>query len=330
MVQKKPLRVAVTGAGGQIGYSLLFSIAAGEVFGPDQPVILQMLELPIALDALRGVEMEILDCAFPLLHGTKATSELDEAFGDADAVFLVGSKPRQKGQERADLMRDNGPIFIGQGKSIDAVAAPDCKVLVVGNPCNTNALIAMSQAKRLPRRNFTAMTRLDENRAKAQLAIKAGAKTTDIQRLAVWGNHSPTMYPDYTNATIGGRKVTDVITDAAWLEGAFLTTVQQRGKAILDARGKSSAASAAFAAVDHMRDWFRPTPQGEWRSMAVPSDGSYGIPEGLICSFPVTVDAEGQWKIVQGVELDAKSKARIQKSVDELVEERDMVKDLLT
>jgi malate dehydrogenase len=329
VTNKKPMRVAVTGAGGQIGYSLLFSIAAGEVFGPDQPVILQMLELPVALDALRGVEMEIIDCAFPLLHGTKVTSELDEAFGDADAVFLVGSKPRQKGQERADLMRDNGPIFIGQGKSIDAVASANAKILVVGNPCNTNCLIAAHQAKRIPKRNFTAMTRLDQNRAAAQLARKSGTLVTDVQRLAVWGNHSPTMFPDYTHARIGGKPATDVIKDAAWLEGEFMTSVQQRGKTILEARGKSSAASAAFAAVDHMRDWFKPTPDGQWLSMGVWSDGSYGIPENLICSFPVTVDAKGEWKIVQGVELDPKARARVQKSVDELIEERDMVKDLL-
>lgn len=326
---KKPIRVAVTGAAGQIGYSLLFPIAAGDIFGPDQPVILQMLELPQALDAVRGVEMELLDGAFPLLHDTVASDDARVAFRDADVVLLVGSKPRGPGMERADLLRDNGPIFIGQGKAIDEVAADDAKVLVVGNPCNTNCLIAMHQAKRIPRRNFTAMTRLDQNRAQAQLAQKAGVPVSDVTRMAIWGNHSPTMYPDFTHALIGGKPATEVITDHEWLRGEFLATVQQRGKAIIEARGKSSAASAAWAAIAHVRDWFRPTREGDWVSMAVPSDGSYGVPEGLICSFPCTVDADGRYHIVQGLELDAFSKERIQRSVDELVQERDTVKDLL-
>ncbi|MEZ4471262.1 MAG: malate dehydrogenase [bacterium] len=328
-MSKSPIRVAVTGAAGQIGYSLLFPIAAGEVFGPDQPVILQLLELPVALDALRGVAMELEDCAFPLLHGVVVTSELETAFADANAVFLVGSKPRGPGQERADLIRENGPIFTGQGRAIDAVADKDVKVLVVGNPCNTNCLIAQAQAKRTNRANYTAMTRLDQNRAVGQLAARAGVPVASISGLAIWGNHSPTMYPDYENASIDGKPVTDVITDEAWLDGEFLKTVQQRGAAIIKARGKSSAASAAFAAMNHMRDWFRPTPEGEVVSMGVSSDGSYGIPAGLIYSFPCRVDAKGGWSIVQGVELSDKARAKAMASAEELLEEREAIKDLL-
>ncbi len=328
-MSKAPIRVAVTGAAGQIGYSLLFPIAAGHVFGPEQPVILQLLELPVALGALDGVRMELDDCAFPLLADVITTSEAETAFGDADLALLVGSKPRGPGMLRADLIRSNGPIFTGQGKALDAAASENVKVVVVGNPCNTNCLIARHQAKRTNARNYTAMTRLDQNRARNQIAKKAGLAVGDVNRLVVWGNHSQTMYPDFTNGFIGDRKVTDLITDTEWLNGEFIDTVQQRGKAIIDARGKSSAASAAWAALDHARDWFRPTPAGEWVSMAVPSDGSYGVPEGLIFSFPCTVDADGEYHIVQGVELDAASKARIAASAEELVGERDAVKDLL-
>lgn len=328
-MSKSPIRVAITGAAGQIGYSLVFHIAAGQAFGPEQPVILQLIELPVALEALKGVAMEIQDCAFPLVAGIECTSDLREGFKDADVALLVGSKPRGKGQERADLIRGNGPIFIGQGQAIDATANENVKVLVVGNPCNTNCLIARHQAKRTNPRNYTAMTRLDQNRAMSQLATKSGAAVADIKKLAVWGNHSPTMYPDFTNALIGGKTLTDTITDGEWLNGPFIKTVQQRGKAIINARGKSSAASAAWAAVEHVRDWFRPTPDGEWLSMAVPSDGSYGVPEGLIYSFPCTVDADGEYHIVQGIELDDTAKARIKASADELLSEREAVADLL-
>jgi len=330
MSNKAPIRVSVTGAAGQIGYSLLFPIAAGHVFGPDQPVILQLLELPMAINALEGVKMELQDGSFDLLQDVVTTSDAEVAFGDSDLALLVGSKPRGPGMERADLIRENGPIFIGQGKAIDAAANPNVKVVVVGNPCNTNCLIAQNQAKRVNPRNFTAMTRLDQNRAESQLAIKAGCPVEDVSRLAIWGNHSPTMYPDYTNARIGDRPLMDVITDHEWLDGPFIKTVQQRGRAIIDARGKSSAASAAWAAIKHARDWARPTPDGEWVSMAVTSDGSYGIPEGLIYSFPCRVDADGHYEIVQGVELDATAKARADASAAELVSERDTVADLLS
>ena len=329
MSAKKPIRVAVTGAAGQIGYSLLFPIAAGHVFGPDQPVILQLLELPGALNAVEGVRMELEDGAFELLAGVVTTSDAAVGFGDADVAMLVGSKPRGPGMERADLIRENGPIFIGQGTAIDENASPDVKVVVVGNPCNTNCLIAQAQAKRTNPRNYTAMTRLDQNRAISQIANKAGCAVGDISRLAIWGNHSPTMYPDYTNALIGGKALTDVITDHEWLDGEFIKTVQQRGKAIINARGKSSAASAAWAAIKHTRDWFRPTPAGEWVSMAVTSDGSYDIPEGLIYSFPCTVDESGRYEIVQGVELDTTARGRVDHSAAELVSERDAVADLL-
>ncbi len=329
MSTKAPIRVAVTGAAGQIGYSLLFPIAAGHVFGPDQPVILQLLELPVAAQALEGVRMELEDGAFELLSDVVTTSDAEVAFGDADLALLVGSKPRGPGMERADLIRENGPIFVGQGKAIDAAASADCKVVVVGNPCNTNCLIAQAQAKRVNPRNFTAMTRLDQNRAKSQLAAKSGRAVADINRLAIWGNHSSTMYPDYTNAVIGDQRLTDVITDEAWLNNEFIRTVQKRGAAIIQARGKSSAASAAWAAIKHARDWWRPTPSNEWVSMAVTSDGSYGIPEGLIFSFPCVVDANGRYEIVQGVELNAQAAARVQTTADELTSERDTVSDLL-
>lgn len=328
-MSRTPMRVAVTGAAGQIGYSLLFPIASGQIFGPEQPVILQLLELPVALNALEGVKMELLDGAFPLLADVEVSSDANVAFGDADLVLCVGSKPRGPGMERADLIRENGPIFTGQGKAIDENAKTDVKVVVVGNPCNTNCLIAQAQAKRTNPRNYTAMTRLDQNRAASQLAVKSGHPVADISNLGIWGNHSPTMYPDFTNAKIAGRAATDVISDHDWLNGPFIKTVQQRGRAIIDARGKSSAASAAWAAIHHARDWFKPTAPGEWVSMAVTSDGSYGVPEGLIFSFPCTVDGTGRYDIVQGISLDDTAMSRVNKSADELVSERDTVADLL-
>lgn len=326
---QRPMRVAVTGAAGQIGYSLLFPIAAGQIFGPEQPVILQLLELPMALNALEGVKMELLDGAFPLVEEVIVSSDANVAFKDADLVLCVGSKPRGPGMERADLIRENGPIFIGQGKAINANANPDVKVVVVGNPCNTNCLIAQHQATRTNPRNYTAMTRLDENRAASQLASKSGRPVGSISNLAIWGNHSPTMYPDFTNAKIGGDTAEMVVGDDEWLDSTFIKTVQQRGRAIIDARGKSSAASAAWAAIHHARDWFRPTQAGHWVSMAVTSDGSYGVPEGLIFSFPCTVDANGRYEIVQGIELSDKARERIMASAAELVSERDTVADLL-
>jgi malate dehydrogenase len=325
---KAPIRVAVTGAAGQIGYSLLVRIASGAMFGPDQPVILQLLELPDALGKLRGVEMELRDCAYGLLRDVVVSDDANVAFKDADALFLVGSKPRGPGMERADLLKDNGKIFIGQGKAIDAVAADSARVVVVGNPCNTNAYIASQMAKRVPKANFTAMTRLDQNRAAAQIAAKAGVSVGAIGHLAVWGNHSPTMYADYTQGRINGQKISEVVTDHEWLNNSFLKTVGQRGKAIIDAQGVSSAPSAAWAAIDHMRDWYHGT-NGRWVSMAIPSDGSYGVPEGLICSFPCTVDSDGQYHIVQGIDLDATAKAKVQASVNELLEEREMISGLL-
>lgn len=329
MSTKSPLRVAVTGAAGNIGYSLLFPIAAGQVFGPDQPVILQLLEIPQGLNALEGVKMELQDSAFELVKGITCSSDAEVAFADADVAFLVGSKPRGPGMERADLLSQNGQIFIGQGKALDKVASENVKVVVVGNPCNTNCLIASHQATRTNKANYTAMTRLDQNRAKAQLALKAGVDVSAVTNLVIWGNHSPTMYPDFENAKINGKPLTEVITDEAWLKGEFISTVQQRGKAIIEARGKSSAASAAWAAIDHMRDWFRPTPAGEWVSMAVPSDGSYGIPKGIIYSFPCRVDANGNYEIVQGLELSDFAKGKAMASAEELMSEREMVKGML-
>ena len=326
---QSPIRVSVTGAAGNIGYSLLFPLASGEVFGPDQPIILQLLEIPQGLKSLEGVKMELLDSAFPLVQDIICTSDADVGFGDSDLALLVGSKPRGPGMERADLIRENGPIFTGQGQAIDRSAKENVKVVVVGNPCNTNCLIARHQAKRTNPANYTAMTRLDQNRAAAQLALKAGVPVAQVERLAIWGNHSPTMYPDFTNCVINGRPAAEAIGDDAWLNGDFIKTVQQRGKAIIEARGKSSAASAAWAALDHARDWNRATAPGQWVSMAVPSDGSYGIPEGLIFSFPCTVNEAGEYSIVQGVELNEQARARVMKSADELVSERDAVADLL-
>ena len=324
-----PLRVAVTGAAGQIGYSLLFRIASGSVFGADQPVILSLLEITPALPALQGVVMELEDCAFPLLKGIETTDDANLAFKDANRIFLVGSKPRGPGMERKDLIRDNGPIFDVQGRAINDHAASDVRILVVGNPCNTNALIAMSHAPDIPRERFTAMTRLDHNRAMAQLASRAGKHSSCVTNVTIWGNHSATQYPDFKNAKIGGTPAEEVIGDSAWLEGEFISTVQQRGAAIIKARGLSSAASAANAAIDHMRDWEFGTAEGEWVSMAVPSDGSYGTPEGLIVGFPCTCDGKGGYQIVQGLELDEFACGKLQVTIDELKSEAEIVKDLL-
>ena len=321
-----PVRVAVTGAAGQIGYSLLFRIASGSMLGPDQPVVLQMLEIPPAMDALRGVGMELDDCAFGLLAGTVLSDDPEEAFDGAQIALLVGSRPRTKGMERKDLLEANGAIFTVQGRAIAARAAADVRVLVVGNPANTNCLIAMNNAAGVPRERFTAMTRLDHNRAKAQLAARLGAAVGDVARMTIWGNHSATQYPDLFHCTVGGRNAAELV-DHRWLEGAFIPTVQQRGAAIIEARGASSAASAANAAVDHVRDWMLGTPPGDWVSMAVCSDGSYGVPDGLISSFPATC-AAGAYEIVGGLEIDDFSRARIDASVAELAAERDTVASL--
>jgi malate dehydrogenase len=326
-----PVRVTVTGAAGQIGYALVFRIASGQMFGPDTPVQLRLLEITPALPALEGVAMELDDCAFPLLSGVELTDQAEVAFDGTNVACLVGAKPRGPGMERADLLKDNGAIFTGQGRAIASAAADDVKVAVVGNPANTNALIASANADGVPTDRFTAMVRLDENRAKTQLARKAGVPVSEVTNLAVWGNHSPTMVPDFDNARIGGRPATEVITDRAWLEGEFLTTVQQRGKAIIDARGASSAASAANALVDHVANWCggKPTADGDWVSMAVPSDGSYGVPEGIISGFPVTTDGRGTYRIVEGVELSSFAKDKLTATVQELQEERAAVADML-
>jgi malate dehydrogenase len=325
---KDPVRVAVTGAAGQIGYSLLFRIASGSMLGPDQPVILQMLEITPALGALDGVAMELEDCAFPLLAGMVKTDDADTAFGDVDVALLVGAMPRKEGMERADLLGANGGIFKPQGEALSRSAKRDVKVLVVGNPANTNALIAMSNAKDLDPGRFTAMTRLDHNRAIAQLAAKAGVHGTSVTKMTIWGNHSATQYPDIIHADIDGQPAfTAVGADQSWLEDEFIPTVQQRGAAVIKARGLSSAASAANAAVDHIRSWALGTPEGDWVSMAIPSDGSYGVPEGIISSFPVTC-ADGRYQIVQGLDIDDFSRARIDKSTAELVDERNAVKEL--
>ncbi|MEX1164877.1 MAG: malate dehydrogenase [Nitriliruptor sp.] len=326
-----PIRVAVTGAAGQIGYALVFRIASGQMFGPDTPIELRMLEITPALGALEGVAMELDDGAFPLLTGIECTDDAAVAFDGLNVACLVGAKPRGPGMERADLLKDNGAIFTGQGKALAANAADDLKVAVVGNPANTNALIAAANADGVPTDRFTAMVRLDENRAKSQLAKKAGVPVADVTNLAVWGNHSPTMVPDVDNARIGGKPVTEVITDEGWLRGEFLTTVQQRGKAIIDARGSSSAASAANALVDHVANWCggKPTADGDWVSMAVPSDGSYGVAEGLISGFPVTTDGAGSYRIVQGLDLSDFVQEKLDATVAELQEERDAVQDML-
>jgi malate dehydrogenase len=325
---KPPVRVAVTGAAGQIGYSLLFRIASGSMLGPDQPVILQMLEITPALGALRGVTMELDDCAFPLLAGTVETDDPNVAFGDADYALLVGAMPRKDGMERADLLGANGGIFKPQGEALSASAKRDVKVLVVGNPANTNALIAQQNAKDLDPGRFTAMTRLDHNRAVSQLAAKAGVHGSDVTRMTIWGNHSATQYPDIFHAQVGGRPAFEAVgSDQGWLADEFIPTVQQRGAAVIKARGLSSAASAANAAVDHMRSWALGTAEGDWVSMAIVSDGSYGVPEGIISSFPCTC-TDGAYEVVQGLDLDDFSRERIDRSTAELVEERDAVRQL--
>ncbi|MBY0368712.1 MAG: malate dehydrogenase [Burkholderiaceae bacterium] len=328
-MSKTPVRVAVTGAAGQIGYALLFRIASGEMLGKDQPVILQLLEIPDekAQNALKGVIMELEDCAFPLLAGIEAHSDPLTAFKDTDYALLVGARPRGPGMERADLLAANAQIFTVQGKALNAVASRNVKVLVVGNPANTNAYIAMKSAPDLPAKNFTAMLRLDHNRAASQLATKTGKAVGSIEKLAVWGNHSPTMYADYRNATIDGQSVKALINDEQWNREVFLPTVGKRGAAIIAARGLSSAASAANAAIDHMRDWALGT-HGKWVTMGIPSDGSYGIPKDVMFGYPVTCEG-GEYKIVQGIEIDAFSQECINKTLKELTDEQDGVKHLL-
>ena len=327
-MNKMPVRVAVTGAAGQIGYSLLFRIASGAMFGPDQPVILHLLEIEPALPALGGVVMELQDGAFPLLKGIVPTSNLNEGFRNVNWALLVGSVPRKAGMERKDLLGINGKIFIGQGQAIQNNAASDVRVLVVGNPCNTNCLIAMNNAPGVPRERFFAMTRLDENRAKSQLALKAGVDVTTVTNLTIWGNHSATQYPDFYNAKIGGRPAPEVITDEAWLKGEFISTVQQRGAAIIKARGLSSAASAANAACNTVYKLTHPTPAGDWFSVGVHSDGSYGIEKGLIFSYPIRSNGK-DFEIVQGVPLNDFSKAKIAATENELKEEKSLVADLI-
>jgi len=326
---KQPVRVAVTGAAGQIGYALLFRIASGEMLGKDQPVILQLLEIPDekAQNALKGVIMELQDCAFPLLVGIEAHSDPMTAFKDTDYALLVGSRPRGPGMERSELLAVNGKIFIGQGQALNAVASRNVKVLVVGNPANTNAYIAMKSAPDLPAKNFTAMLRLDHNRALSQLADKTGKAVAGIEKMAVWGNHSPTMYADYRFATVGGESIKALINDEEWNRDVFLPTVGKRGAAIIAARGLSSAASAANAAIDHMRDWALGT-NGKWVTMGVPSDGSYGIPEEVMYGVPVTC-ANGEYTRIEGLEIDAFSRERMDFTLNELLEEREGVKHLL-
>ncbi len=327
---KSPLHVAVTGAAGQIGYSLLFRIASGAMFGPEQPVVLHLIEIAPALPALEGVKMELDDCAFPLLHNVIPTADLDEGFRGVNWALLVGSVPRKAGMERKDLLSINGKIFTGQGQAIAKNAAADVRVLVVGNPCNTNCLIAMSNAKDVPSERWFAMTRLDENRAKAQLAQKAGVPVTAVTNLAIWGNHSSTQYPDFFNAKINAKPATEVITDQAWLEGPFISTVQQRGAAIIKARGSSSAASAANAVVDTVRSLVFPTPAGDWNSVAVCSRGdSYGVEGDIITSFPIRTEDGLSWRVVPGLPVNDFSRVRIDATVAELKEEKALVADLL-
>jgi malate dehydrogenase len=325
-----PVRVTVTGAAGQIGYSLLFRIASGDLLGSEQPIDLRLLEIPPAMGALEGVAMELIDCAFPLLAGLDLHDDPNSAFEGVDIALLVGSRPRTKGMERAELLSENGKIFTVQGKALNDNAGPDVKVLVVGNPANTNCLIAMNNAPDIPSERFTSMMRLDHNRAVAQLADKVaelpgneGTKVTDITEMGVWGNHSPTMYPDLFHAQVGDRTAAEVVDDMAWIENDFLPNVGKRGAAIIEARGSSSAASAANAAIDHVNDWVGGSE--DWVSMGIPSDGSYGIPEGLICGFPC-VCTDGEWKVIEGLEIDDFSRAKIDASVAELTDERDTVK----
>ena len=322
-----PVRVAVTGAAGQIGYSLLFRIASGTMLGPDTPVALQLLEITPALGALEGVRMELDDGAFPLLDSITCTDDADVAFGDADVAILVGSMPRKAGMERADLLSANGGIFKPQGEALSRSAKKDVKILVVGNPANTNAVIAMNNAADLDPSRFTAMTRLDHNRAISQLATRLNASVNDIKKMTVWGNHSVTQYPDLSNCEVGGKNALELVGDQAWYADSYIPTVAKRGAAIIDARGSSSAASAASAAVDHIRDWTLGTPDGDWVSMSVPSDGSYGVPEGIISSFPC-ICKDGNYEIVQGLDIGEFSRSKIDASAAELVAERDAVAEL--
>lgn len=322
-----PVKVAVTGAAGQTGYSLLFRIASGAMLGPETPVILQLLEITPALKALEGVKMELDDCAFPLLVDVVGTDDADVAFGDTDVALLVGAMPRKAGMERADLLNANGGIFKPQGEALARSAKRDVKVLVVGNPANTNALIAQQNAKSLDPGRFTAMTRLDHNRAVTQIAQKLSQPVSAVKKMTIWGNHSTTQYPDLFHCEVGGKNAYQAVNDHAWVDGTFIPTVAKRGAAIIDARGASSAASAANAAIDHVRNWVLGTPAGDWVSMAIPSDGSYGVPEGLISSFPCTC-ADGKYSIVQGLDIDDYSRGKIDASAGELAEERQAVRDL--
>ncbi|MCC5035120.1 malate dehydrogenase [Streptomyces sp. WAC 00631] len=324
---RTPVNVTVTGAAGQIGYALLFRIASGHLLGADVPVKLRLLEIPQGLKAAEGTAMELDDCAFPLLRGIEITDDPNVAFDGANVALLVGARPRTKGMERGDLLEANGGIFKPQGKAINDHAADDVKVLVVGNPANTNALIAQAAAPDVPAERFTAMTRLDHNRAISQLARKTGAAVSDIKKLTIWGNHSATQYPDIFHAEIAGKNAAEAVNDEAWLADTFIPTVAKRGAAIIEARGASSAASAANAAIDHVHTWVNGTAEGDWTSMGIPSDGSYGVPEGLISSFPVTCEG-GAYKIVQGLDINEFSRARIDASVQELAEERDAVRGL--
>lgn len=326
-MSKSPVRVTVTGGAGQIGYALLFRIASGQMLGPDQPIVLQLLEITPALGALDGVEMELDDCAFPLLQGVVKTDNADVAFADADYALLVGAMPRRDGMERADLLEANGGIFGPQGKAINDHASREIKVLVVGNPANTNALIAQASAPSIDPGQFTAMTRLDHNRARSQVAQKLGVGVDEVKKMTIWGNHSASQYPDLFHCEVDGQNAAAAINDSDWLENDFIPTVQKRGAAVIKARGASSAASAANAAIEHIRDWALGTPEGDWVSMAVPSDGSYDVPEGIISSFPVTC-ADGRYSIVQGLDIDDFSRARIDASAAELVDERATVSDL--
>jgi malate dehydrogenase len=324
---QSPVNVTVTGAAGQIGYALLFRIASGQLLGPDTPVKLRLLEITPALKAAEGTAMELDDCAFPLLRGIEITDDATKAFDGANVALLVGARPRAKGMERGDLLEANGGIFKPQGEAINAGAADDIRVLVVGNPANTNALIAQAHAPDVPAERFTAMTRLDHNRAISQLAAKLQVPVSEIKKLTIWGNHSATQYPDLFHAEVGGKNAAELVGDQAWLQDDFIPTVAKRGAAIIEARGASSAASAANAAIDHVHTWVNGTAEGDWTSMGIPSDGSYGVPEGLISSFPVTCK-DGKYEIVQGLEIDDFSRERIDASVKELSEERDAVRQL--
>jgi malate dehydrogenase len=322
-----PLKVAVTGAAGQIGYSLLFRLASGSLLGPDRPVELRLLEIEPALKALEGVVMELDDCAFPQLAGVEIGSDAEQMFDGVNLALLVGARPRGPGMERGDLLEANGAIFTAQGKALNQVAADDVRIGVTGNPANTNALIAQTNAPDIPADRFSALTRLDHNRAISQLAARTGAPVTEIKKMTIWGNHSATQYPDLFNAEVGGRNAAEVVDDQAWIENDFIPTVAKRGAAIIEARGSSSAASAASATIDAARDWLRGSPDGDWVSMAVVSDGSYGVPEGIVYSFPVTTSG-GDWKVVEGLDVNDFSRQKMDATAQELIEERDAVKEL--